>query len=78
MVIAAMKLKDTPWQESDDKPRQCVKKQRHTLQTKVHIVKAVVFPVVTYGRESWTGKKAEWQGIDAFKLWCRRRLLRVP
>ena len=49
-----------------------------TLPTKVHIVKAVVFPVVTYGYESWTIKKAEQQRIDAFELWCWRRLLRVP
>ena len=45
---------------------------------KVHLVKAIVFPVVMYGRESWTIKKAEHQRIDAFKLWCWRRLLRVP
>ena len=49
-----------------------------TLPTKVHIVKAIVFPVVTYGYQSWTIKKAEHQRIDAFKLWCWRRLLRVP
>ena len=49
-----------------------------TLLTKVHIVKAMVFPVVIYGCESWTIKKAEHQRIDAFKLWCWRRLLRVP
>jgi len=49
-----------------------------TLPTKVHLVKAVVFPVVMYGCESWTIKKAEWQRIDAFELWCGRRLLRVP
>ena len=49
-----------------------------TLLTKVHLVKAMVFPVVTYGCESWTIKKAECQRIDAFKLWCWRRLLRVP
>ena len=48
-----------------------------TLSTKVHIVKAVVFPVVTYGCESWTIKKAEHQRNDAFELWCWRRLLRV-
>ena len=48
-----------------------------TLPTKVHLVKAVVFPVVTYECESWTVKKAERQRIDAFKLWCWRRLLRV-
>ena len=49
-----------------------------TLLTKVRQVKAVVFPAVTYGCESWTVKKAEWQRIDAFELWCWRRLLRVP
>ena len=49
-----------------------------TLPTKVHIVKAMVFPVVMYGCESWTIKKAEHQRIDAFELWCWRRLLRVP
>ena len=49
-----------------------------TLPTKVRLVKAVVFPVVMYGWESWTVKKAEHQRIDAFELWCWRRLLRVP
>ena len=49
-----------------------------TLLTKVCIIKAMVFPVVTYGYESWTVKKTECQRIDAFKLWCWRRLLRVP
>ena len=49
-----------------------------TLQTKVYIVKAMVFPVVMYGCESWTIKKAERTRIDAFELWCWRRLLRVP
>ena len=49
-----------------------------TLPTKVHLVKATVFPVVMYGCESWTIKKAEHQRIDAFELWCWRRLLRVP
>ena len=49
-----------------------------TLLTKVHIVKAMVFPVVTYSCETWTIKKEERQRIDAFKLWCWRRLLRVP
>ena len=48
------------------------------LLTKVHIVKAMVFPVVMYGCESWTIKKAESQRIDVFELWCQRRLLRVP
>ena len=49
-----------------------------TLSTKAHLVKAIVFPVVMYGCESWTIKKAEHQRIDAFELWCWRRLLRVP
>ena len=49
-----------------------------TLPAKVHLVKAKVFPVVMYGCESWTVKKAECQKIDAFELWCWRRLLRVP
>ena len=49
-----------------------------TLPTKVHLVKAMVSPVVMYGYESWTMKKAEHQGIDAFEVWCWRRLLRVP
>ena len=57
----------------------CVFKSRDiTLSTKVHLVKAMVFPVVMYGCESWTIKKAECQRIDAFELWCWRRLLRVP
>ena len=49
-----------------------------TLPRKVHVVKAMVFPIVKYGCESWTMKKAERQRIDAFELWCWRRLLRVP
>ena len=49
-----------------------------TFPTKVHLVKAMVFPVVMYGYESWTVKKAEHRRIDAFDLWCWRRLLRVP
>ena len=49
-----------------------------TLPTKVHLVKAMIFPVVMYGCESWTVKKAERRRIDAFELWCWRRLLRVP
>ena len=54
-------------------------KSRHiTLSTKVHLVKAMVFPVVMYGCESWTIKKAEHRRIDAFELWCWRRLLGVP
>ena len=54
-------------------------KSRHiTLSTKAHLVKAMVFPVVMYGCESWTIKKAEHRRIDAFELWCWKRLLRVP
>ena len=49
-----------------------------TFTTKVYLVKAIVFPIVMYGYESWTIKKAEHQRIDAFELWCWRRLLRVP
>ena len=49
-----------------------------TLSTKVHVVKAMVFPIVMYGCESWTIKKVEHRRIDAFELWCWRRLLRVP
>ena len=49
-----------------------------TLPTKVHLLKAMVFPVVMYGCENWTIKKAEWRRLDAFELWCWRRLLRVP
>ena len=49
-----------------------------TLPTKVYLIKAMAFPVVMYGCESWTIKKAECQRIDAFELWCWRRLLRVP
>ena len=49
-----------------------------TLQTKVHLVKAMIFPVVVYGCESWTIKKAECQRIDAFEVWCWKRLLQVP
>ena len=55
-----------------------LKSRNITLPTKVHLVKAMVFPAVTYGCESWTIKKAERQRIDAFKLWCWRRLLRGP
>ena len=66
------------WQESDNKLDRVLKSRDITLPTKVHIVKAMVFPVVTYGYESWTIKKAEHQRIDAFKLWCWRRFLKVP
>ena len=55
-----------------------LKSRDNTLPTKVHLVKAMVFPVVMYGCDCWTIKKAERQRIDAFELWCWRRLLRVP
>ena len=74
-----MKLKDAcSFQKSYDQPSQDIKKQRHNLTDKVRLVKAMIFPVVKYGCESWTIKKAERQIIDAFELWCWRRLLRVP
>ena len=56
----------------------CVWLPQSDLPTKAHLVKAMVFPVVMYGCESWTIKKAEYRKIDAFELWCWRRLLRVP
>ena len=66
----------TPWKECYDQPRQHIKSRDIMLLTKVHLVKALVFPVVMYGYESWTRKKAKHQRIDAFELWCWRRLLR--
>ena len=59
-------------------PDSILKSRDITLPTKVHLVKAMVFPVVMYGCESWTVKKAECQKIDAFELWCWRRLVKVP
>ena len=59
-------------------PDSILKSRDITLPTKVHLVKAMVFPGLMYGCESWTIKKAEHQSIDAFELWCWRRLLRVP
>ena len=67
-----------PWKKSYDHPGQHIKKQRHYFVTKVHLVKAMVFPEVMYECESWTIKKAECRRTDAFELWCWRRLLRVP
>ena len=67
-----------PWKKSYDQPRQHTKNQRHYLPTKLHLVKAMVFPVVMYECESWTIKKAECWRIDAFEIWCWRRLLTVP
>ena len=59
-------------------PERIFKSRDITLPTKVHLVKAMVFPVVMYGCENWTIKKAECKRIDAFELWCWRRLLKVP
>ena len=67
-----------PWKESCDKPRLHIKKWRHHFANKVCMVKAIVFLVVIYGGGIWTIKKAEVWRIDAFKLWCWRRLFRVP
>ena len=68
----------TPWKKSYDQTRSHIQKQRHYFTTKVCPVKAMVFPVVMYGCASWTIKKAERRRIDAFELWCWRRLLRGP
>ena len=76
MVIAAMKLKDAYSLEVN--LESILKSRDITLPTKVRLVKAMVFPVVMYGCESWTVKKAELRRIDATELWCWRRLLRVP
>ena len=84
MVTAAMKLKDTPWKKSYDQLRQRIKKQRHYFADKgpssqsLTLFQSLWFvPVAMYGCDSWTIKKAECQRIDAFELWCWRRLLRV-
>ena len=66
-----------PWKKSYDQPRQHNKKRELTLPTKVHLVKAMFFPVVKHQCKSWTIKKAEHQRIDDFELWCWRRLLRL-
>ena len=79
MVIAAMKLKDAYSLEGNMTNLDSIFKSRDiTLPTKIHLVKAMIFPVVMYGCDSWTIKKAEHWRIDAFELWCWRRLLRVP
>ena len=79
MVTAAMKLKDLLLGRKVMTHLDSIFKSRDiTLPTKVRLVKPVVFPVVMYGCESWTVKKAEYRRIDAFELWCWRRLLRVP
>ena len=83
MVTAAMNLKDTCSLEETlllgkTNLDSILKSRDITLQTKVHLVQAMVFPVVMYGCESWTIKTAEHQRTDDFELWCWRRLLRVP
>ena len=81
MVTAAMKLKDAYLllgRKVMTNLDSILKGRDITLPTKGRLVKAMVFPVVMYGCESWTVKKAEHQNIDAFELWCWRRLLRVP
>ena len=78
MVTAAMKLRGLLLERKVMTNLDSILKSRDiTLPTMVHIVKSLVFPVVTYGCESWTIKKAEYRRIDAFELWCWRRLLRV-
>ena len=79
MVTAAMKVKMlTPWKKSYDQPRKHIKKQRHYFANRGPSIKAMVFPIVMHGCESWTIKKAEHQIIDVLEPWCWRRLLRVP
>ena len=68
----------TPWKKSYDQPRQHINKQRHYFANKGPSSQAMVFLVVMYGCESWIIKKADCWRIDAFQLWCWRRLLRVP
>ena len=68
----------SPWKKSHDKPRQHIKKQRHYFADRGPSSQSFGFSIVVYGCESWTIKKAECRRIDAFELWCWRRLLRVP
>ena len=76
---AVTKLKDVcSWEENYTKPRQCIKKQRHHFADKGPYTQSMVFPVVMYGCESWTIKKAEHWRTDAFELWCWRRHMRAP
>ena len=78
-MTAARKLKDScSLEKSFDKPRQHIKKQRHYFAKKGPSSQSYAFPVVTYGCESWTVRKAERRRIDAFELWCWRRLVRIP
>ena len=79
MVTAAMKLKSlAPWKRSYKQPRQHVKKQSHYFVSKGPSSQSYGFPLVMHGCESWTINTAECRRIDAFELWCCRRLLRVP
>ena len=79
MVTEAMQLKDLQLGSKATTNLDSILKSRDiTLPTKFHLVEAMVFPVVMYGCESWTIKRADRQRIDAFELWCWRRLLRVP
>ena len=78
MMTAAMKWKDACFLKKNYDQLSILKSRDVTLPTKVHLVKAMVFPVVMYGCESWTIKKVEHRRIDAFELWHWRRLLRVP
>ena len=76
MVTEAMKFKDaSPWKESYDQPRYIFKSRDITLPTKVHLIKAMVFPVVLCRCQSWTVKKSECRKIDAFELWCWEKTL---
>ena len=67
-----------PWKKSYDKSREYIEKQKHYFANKGPFNQAMVFPVVMYACESWTIKKVECRRTDAFKLWCWRRLLKVP
>ena len=67
-----------PWKKNYDQPRQHIKTQKYYFANQVPLVKAMVFPVIMYGCENWTIKKAEHQRLDASEPWCWRRLLRVP
>ena len=80
MVTCSHEIKKTlnPWKKSCDQPGSMFKSRDIILPTKVHLLKALVFPVVMYGCERWTIKKAKHYRVDAFELWCWRRLLRVP
>ena len=78
--MVSIKYINAPWKKND-KPRQCIKKQRHHFVNKCSNIQSYGFSIaspVMYGCDSWTKKKAECQRIDAFELWCWRRLLRVP